>query len=84
MKIILITQDEPFYLASNLKYLIESLPNEVKIQGVILTSPSPFGKKESFLTKSLKTIRIFGIKFFLYYSLNYVLSYFNPNKSITF
>ena len=60
MRIVIITQNEPFYLKSNLEYLISILPKENKIVGCIVNSVSPFGKKETFLEKALKTYKIFG------------------------
>lgn len=74
MKIVLITQDDPFYLARNIDYLITNLPSNTLIAGCVVTSVSPFGKKESFLEKALKTFEIFGFKFFLRYSIRYILS----------
>ena len=64
MKLILITQDEPFYLKENLKYLLEILPNKTNVVGCIVSKVSPYGKKESFSNKAFKTLNIFGIKFF--------------------
>ena len=74
MKIVLITQDEPFYLQSNLSYLLKILPKNSEVVGCVLSKVSPFGKKESFLKKALKTYKIFGLNFFLYYSLKYLKS----------
>ena len=74
MRIIIITQDEPFYLKENLSYLFKLLPDDVKIVGCIISDVSPFGKKESFYKKALKTFKIFGHKFFIYYSLKYIYS----------
>lgn len=84
MNIVLITQDDPFYLADSLKHLIQNLPGHSKIVGCVLLSVSPFGKKESFLSKSLKTVSIFGIHFFLTYSLQFVLSKLNKTKSVAY
>lgn len=74
MRIVLITQDEPFYLKENLDYLFSNLHKKVKVVGCVLTQPSPFGKKESFLLKLTNTFKIFGIRFFSYYSFQYVKS----------
>ena len=71
MRIIIITQDEPFYLSQNIDYLLSKLSDNDKIVGAIVTNASPFGRKESFLSKALKTKRIFGINFFIYYSLRF-------------
>ncbi len=72
--IIIITQNDPFYLANNLNYLLNKLIPEYNVVGCVVSDVSPFGKKETFIEKSLKTLRIFGIKFFVYYSLKFVIS----------
>ena len=74
MKIIIITQNEPFYLGKNLKFLFENISKKHEVVGVIISSVSPFGKKESFLKKTLKTYRIFGLRFLLFYSGKYLFS----------
>ena len=74
MRIIIITQDEPFYLSENLNYLLSRLPDNHQIVGPIVTNASPFGKKENFVEKALKTKRIFGLGFFSYYTIRFVYS----------
>ena len=70
MRIIIITQDEPFYLAKNLSYLIKILPKHSEIVGCVVTDASPFGKKESFFKKVKKTFDVFGVYFFAIMLLN--------------
>lgn len=82
MKIIIITQDDPFYLAENLKYLIDILPSHSRIIGCVVTDVSPFGKKESFFKKSIKTYKIFGFQFFAHYALKYIFSKLNSKKNV--
>jgi len=72
MKIIIITQNEPFYLSKNIDTLLKQLPKEHIVVGSVVTSTSPFGKKETFLKKALRTQKIFGLGFFLYYSIRFV------------
>lgn len=74
MNILIITQDDPFYLGKNLTYLFKNLPSHSKVVGCVVTNVSPFGKKESFLQKAVKTWKIFGSKFFLRYALHFVRS----------
>ena len=74
MRIIIITQNEPFYLKKNLEYLISILPSNHEIVGCIVNTASPFGKKESFVDKAIKTYSVFGFNFFLYYSLKFIVS----------
>jgi len=83
MKIIIITQDEPFYLADNLKYLIEILPKHSEVIGCVVNDVSPFGKRESFLQKAKKTYNIFGLGFFIHYSIKFIKSKFDSSKDIT-
>ena len=47
MRIVVITQDEPFYLAESLKHLIEIMPKHSQIVGCVVSDVSPFGKKEN-------------------------------------
>lgn len=74
MRLIIITQNEPFYLKKNLEYLISILPNKFEIVGCVVNTVSPFGKKESFIEKAVKTFNVFGLKFFVYYSLKFIVS----------
>jgi len=82
MKIIIITQDEPFYLADNLRYLIEVLPKHSEIVGCVVNDVSPFGKKETFLQKAKKTYDVFGLKFFMHYAMKFINSKFDKSKQI--
>ena len=83
MKIVIITQDEPFYLAGNLSYLIEIMPKHSQIVGCVVNDVSPFGKKENFIQKAKKTYDIFGLKFFIHYSLKFIESRFQSRKKIS-
>ncbi len=74
MKIILITQNEPFYLAKNINYLLNKLDKRIEVNACVLFDVSPFGKKESFVKKFLKTYKIFGLKFTFYYSIKFIKS----------
>ena len=76
MKVVLITQNEPFYLSRNINYLINKIDRKIEIPACVLFDVSPFGKKESFLKKFLKTYKIFGFYFTLYYSLKFIKSIF--------
>ena len=47
MRVVLISQNEPFYLAENFKYLIDIFPKHSKLW-IVVTNASPFGKKNLF------------------------------------
>ena len=74
MNIVLITQDEPFYLRNTLEYIFDNLPQGVVVTGVVCLSPSPFEKKLSTWAKARRTIFVFGIRFFVYYGLKLIKS----------
>lgn len=74
MRLLILTQDDPFYLAQQLNYLFDRIPEGVKITGCVVFDVSPFGKKESIVEKALKTRRIFGNGFFLRYGMKFLRS----------
>lgn len=84
MNIILLTQNDPFYLAETTNDFIEKInnTNKHKIIMAIVSSPSPFGKKEKSSTKILKILKIFGFRFFIFYSFKYVIRKFILRKSV--
>ena len=82
MRIVIITQDEPFYLAKNLSYLIKIFPEHSEIVGCVVADVSPFGKKESFVKKAKKTFDVFGLHFFCYYSFKYLVSKLDSKTNV--
>ncbi len=82
MRIILLTQDDPFYLAQNIDYLITNLPKHSEVVATVVFDVSPFGKRESFTDKLKKTYDIFGFGFFVNYGFKFVFSKLNPNKKV--
>ena len=83
MKVLILTQEDPFYLADNIKYLLDNLSNEDKVVGCVVFDVSPFGKKESFLKKMKKTLNVFGLNFFIHYGFNFFINKLNPNKKVS-
>jgi methionyl-tRNA formyltransferase len=82
MRIVVITQDDPFYLSENLDYLIRNCPKHSKIVGAIVLEASPFGKKTSFSQKVKETYQIFGAGFFVHYGVRFIVNKLNPAKSV--
>ena len=66
MKIILFTQEDPFYLIESTEDLIKKIIKDKKhsIVQALITPPSPFGGKDSFINKSIKTFKNFWLKVF--------------------
>lgn len=83
MRIIILTQDEPFYLAENIDYLLNNLPENTEVVATVLFEASPFGGKKSFIQKIKETINIFGFRFFIYYGVKMFFAKFNSNKKIS-
>ena len=84
MRILIITQDEPFYLSKSLEYFIGLLPNRFKIVGCVVSSVSPFGKQQHFFQKAIQTLNVFGLKFFVYYTIKFFFASFNKGQSLDF
>jgi methionyl-tRNA formyltransferase len=78
MNIILLTQNDPFYLSEAIENFLHKInKNENhKIIKAIVSDPSPFGKNSSFLKKTIRLFKIFGFKFFFHYSLKYIFNFF--------
>lgn len=82
MRVVLITQDDPFYLSNVLDEFFVHLNDDVSCRHAIISEASPFGKKSSFLKKARKTYKIFGVHFFIHYTLRFVFAKIR-GKSIT-
>ena len=83
MKITIITQNEPFYLAKNLSYLLDNLPEVSEVVSCVITKASPFGKKKGFTEKVMDSYKIFGFQFFIYYSFKFIFSIFFQKSVIS-
>jgi methionyl-tRNA formyltransferase len=81
MRIIIVTPNEPFYLSENISFLVKNLKrNNHEIVSCVLLSPSPYGRRETFFSKTKKVLSIFGLHFFLFYTLKFLISkLFNPS-----
>ncbi|TAE32531.1 MAG: formyl transferase [Cytophagales bacterium] len=82
MRLILLTQDDPFYLARSLDYLIENLPPYAQVVATVVFDVSPFGKRESFTDKMKKTYQIFGLPFFVRYGVKFVRSKLDSRNNV--
>ena len=82
LKIILITQDDPFYLGGHIGWLLENIPPCARVVAAVVLRGSPFGRKELLVKKVAKTYEIFGAKFFLRFGLTYLTNKFRPQKNI--
>ena len=74
MRILIITQNDPFFLAKNLDYLLAKMPKGAEVVGCIVFEVSPFGKSESFISKIKRTYRVFGLGFVMRYGISFVMN----------
>ena len=80
MRVVIITQDEPFYLRNNLDYLFSIFPKSCEVVGCVVNDVSPFGKTETFFSKALTPLTVFGLRFFIHYSFKYLIQKFKNNN----
>lgn len=82
MRLVILTQDDPFYLARNIDYLLRNLPPYAEVVATVVFDVSPFGKRESFSTKLKKTYAIFGLPFFVRYGFKFVRSKLDSRNNV--
>jgi methionyl-tRNA formyltransferase len=72
MKIVVITQDDPFFLPGSLSRFFDGVSGKHTVTGCVLLAASPFGKREGVLKKASRTYKIFGLRFFLHYAFRFI------------
>lgn len=82
MRLVILTQDDPFYLARNINYLLSQLPPYAEVVATVVFDVSPFGKRERFRDKMKKTYDIFGLPFFVHYGMKYVSSKLDSRNNV--
>jgi len=82
LRLVIITQNDSFFIPESLDYLIQNLKKEDEVVAAIVSDVSPFGKKEILFAKALKTFKIFGLKFFLFYSLKFIIHKYILRRSV--
>jgi methionyl-tRNA formyltransferase len=82
VNIVLVTQDSPFYLSENLDSLLRALPGHSRVVACVLLRASPFGKKETTFGMMWRTLRIFGVGFFIGYGFRFLRTRIMPVKSV--
>lgn len=73
LRVVLVTQDEPFYLGASLGDFLKRLPAEIVVVGAVVLSGSPFGRDKGLVAKAIQTWRVFGSRFFLHYAFRLLL-----------
>lgn len=82
MRLVFLTQNDPFYLPKIYQYLLPKLrENGHNIVSMILFDVAPFGKKKSKLSQFIEAYKIFGFSFCLFYIMKYLNSFFKTSIS---
>jgi methionyl-tRNA formyltransferase len=72
MRLVFLTQEDPFYLPKIYEYLLPKLKYEGHdVVASVLFDVAPFGKKESKVRQLIDTYKVFGIGFTIHYILQY-------------
>jgi methionyl-tRNA formyltransferase len=82
MRILLITQEDRFFLPDVIANLISQLESDYTICAAVVSDVSPFGKKERFYKKIGRTLFIFGFLFTARWGFRYLMSIFR-RKSVS-
>ena len=72
MRLVFLTQEDPFYLPKIYQYLLPKLKADGhEVVASVLFDVAPFGKKESKVKQLIDTYRVFGLGFTIHYILQY-------------
>ncbi len=72
MRIVIITSNEPFYLASTLRYLLEKKPSNVTVMACVIVRGAADELKKSIFRKGWEIWSTFGFGFFLHYARRFI------------
>ena len=80
MRLVFLTQEDPFYLPKIYQYLLPKLKAEGhEVIASVLFDVAPFGKKESKVRQLIDTYKVFGLGFTLHYILQYAEGIFGQD-----
>lgn len=82
MKIVIITQEDRFFLPDCIDVLVSELNKRHRVCAAVVSDVSPFGKKETLFAKVKKTLYIFGFSFTMRWAFRYVSAILH-GKSVT-
>ena len=82
VRVIFITQEDPFYLATSLRYILDHLPSGVEVAAAVVLGGSPFGEKHSFFGKVRRIHEVFGLRFLWHYGRLFLGAKLDRSKSV--
>jgi methionyl-tRNA formyltransferase len=82
VRVIFITQEDPFYLATSFRYILDHLPPAVEVAAAVVLGGSPFGQKHSFLGKVRRISEVFGLRFLWHYGWRFLGAKLDRSHSV--
>jgi methionyl-tRNA formyltransferase len=82
VRVIFITQEDPFYLAASFRYILDHLPPGTEVVAAVVLGGSPFGAKHSFLGKVRRIHAVFGPRFLWRYGLRFLHAKLDRSGSV--
>jgi len=82
MRVIFLTQDDPFYVAESFRYILDNLPSGVEVVAAVVLGGSPFGRRSSFIEKLRHTYTVFGPRFVWRYGHRFMRSKLRRSRSL--
>ena len=83
MRVVLLTQDEPLFLAPSIEYLLSRKPAHVDVVGCVVFDPSPLGKKIGLAGRAKQLLRVFGPAYFFRYALRFASARMQRQRSLS-
>lgn len=82
MRVVLLTQDEPLFLAPAIDHLLSRTPPGVTVAGSVVFDPSPLGKKMGIAGRASELLRVFGPAYFLRYAAKFAAARLRPSRQL--
>jgi len=82
MRVVLLTQDEPLFLAPSIDYLLSRKPSGIEVVGCVVFDPSPLGKKVGMGARAKELLRVFGPAYFIRYAAMFALARVRPTRQL--
>ena len=80
MKLVFLTQEDPFYLPKIYQYLLPKLKaNGHEVVASVLFDVAPFGTKESKVQQLVDAYKVFGFTFTIHYIFQYIIGILSNN-----
>jgi len=83
MRVVLLTQDEPLFLAPSIDYLLSRKPAGIEVVGCVVFDPSPLGKKVGMVHRARELLRVFGAAYFVRYAARFAAARMRPSRHLS-